>query len=103
MGRQVLERALARVLPKLVQKPHPNMYLACTQSSSFDLAAQKGIGVLSSASYATTVLESHVKTYKEKVSTQILWERSSLTTGRTTSTPSVALITRRLVSLPLHQ
>jgi alkanesulfonate monooxygenase SsuD/methylene tetrahydromethanopterin reductase-like flavin-dependent oxidoreductase (luciferase family) len=56
-----------RVLPKLVQKPHPNMYLACTQSSSFDLAAQKGIGVLSSASYATSVLESHVKTYKEKV------------------------------------
>ena len=56
-----------RVLPKLVQKPHPNMYLACTQSSSFDLAAEKGIGVLSSASYATSVLESHVKTYKQKI------------------------------------
>ena len=56
-----------RVLPKLVQKPHPNMYLACTQSSSFDLAAQKGIGVLSSASYATSVLAKHVKTYKQNV------------------------------------
>ena len=56
-----------RVLPRIYQKPHPNMYLACTQSSSFDLAADKGIGVLSSASYAPTVLAQHVKTYKERV------------------------------------
>ena len=54
-----------RVLPKPFQKPHPRMYLACTQTESFRLAAEKGIGVLSSASYATAVLAEHVKVYRE--------------------------------------
>ena len=56
-----------RVLPKPFQKPHPRMYLACTQTDSFRLAAERGIGVLSSASYATTILAEHVKTYKENI------------------------------------
>ena len=56
-----------RVLPKPLQKPHPRMYLACTQTESFRLAAEKGIGVLSSASYATAVLQEHVRTYREAV------------------------------------
>ena len=34
---------------------------------SFRLAAERGIGVLSSASYATTILAEHVKTYKENI------------------------------------
>ena len=42
-----------RVLPKPFQKPHPRLYLACTQTESFKVAAEKGIGVLSSATYAT--------------------------------------------------
>ena len=54
-----------RVLPKPVQQPHPRMYLACTQTDSFRLAAEKGLGVLSSASYATSVLAEHVKVYRE--------------------------------------
>ena len=54
-----------RVLPKPYQKPHPRMYLACTQTESFRLAAEKGIGVLSSASYATAVLAEHVKVYRD--------------------------------------
>ena len=54
-----------RVLPKPVQKPHPRMYLACTQADSFRLAAEKGLGVLSSASYATAVLAEQVKIYRE--------------------------------------
>ena len=54
-----------RVLPKPFQKPHPRMYLACTQTDSFRLAAEKGLGVLSSASYATSVLAEHVKVYRE--------------------------------------
>ncbi len=54
-----------RVLPKPFQKPHPRMYLACTQTESFRLAAERGIGVLSSASYATAVLAEHVKVYRE--------------------------------------
>jgi alkanesulfonate monooxygenase SsuD/methylene tetrahydromethanopterin reductase-like flavin-dependent oxidoreductase (luciferase family) len=56
-----------RVLPKPYQKPHPAMYLACTQTESFKLAAEKGIGVLSSASYATSVLREHVKVYRENI------------------------------------
>ena len=56
-----------RVLPKPFQKPHPRMYLACTQTESFRLAAEKGIGVLSSASYATSVLAEHVKVYRDAV------------------------------------
>ena len=56
-----------RVLPKPYQKPHPRMYLACTQADSFRFAAEKGIGVLSSASYATSVLTEHVKNYRENI------------------------------------
>ena len=41
-----------RVLPKPFQK-HPRLYLACTQTDSFNVAAEKGIGVLSSSTYAT--------------------------------------------------
>ena len=54
-----------RVLPRPVQQPHPRMYLACTQQDSFRLAAEKGLGVLSSASYATSVLAEQVKVYRE--------------------------------------
>ena len=56
-----------RVLPKVFQKPHPRMYLACTQTESFRLAAQKGIGVLSSASYAVDILAEHVKVYRDAI------------------------------------
>ncbi|MDA0769157.1 MAG: LLM class flavin-dependent oxidoreductase [Chloroflexi bacterium] len=56
-----------RVLPKPFQKPHPRMYLACTQTESFKLAAERGIGVLSSASYATSILAEHVKVYREHI------------------------------------
>ena len=56
-----------RVLPKPFQKPHPRMYLACTQAESFKLAAERGIGVLSSASYATHILAEHVKVYREHI------------------------------------
>ena len=50
-----------RVLPKPFQKPHPPLYLACTQTDSFDVAADNGIGVLSSATFATTILAEHVQ------------------------------------------
>jgi len=43
------------------------MYLACTQTESFRLAAQKGIGVLSSASYAVDRLADNVKVYRDAV------------------------------------
>ena len=56
-----------RVLPKVFQKPHPRMYLACTQEDSFRLAAEKGIGVLSAATFAVDILAEHVKTYREAI------------------------------------
>ena len=56
-----------RVLPKIFQKPHPRMYLACTQTDSFRLAAEKGIGVLSSSSYAVDILAEHLKVYRDAV------------------------------------
>ena len=56
-----------RVLPKPLQKPHPRMYLACTSEDSFRLAAQKGIGVLSSASYAVEVLKEKVQIYRDSL------------------------------------
>ena len=54
-----------RVLPKPLQQPHPRLYLACTSEDSFRLAAQKGIGVLSSASYAVEVLKEKVQIYRD--------------------------------------
>ena len=56
-----------RILPNVYQKPHPRMYLACTQTESFRLAAQKGIGVLSSASYAVDILADHLKVYRDAI------------------------------------
>jgi len=56
-----------RVLPKPFQKPHPRMYLACTQTDSYDVAADTGIGVLSSATFATTILSGHIQRYRERV------------------------------------
>ena len=55
------------VLPKPYQKPHPRLYLACTQTDSFEVAASKGIGVLSSGTFATNILAEHVRNYREKV------------------------------------
>ena len=56
-----------RVLPKTFQKPHPPLWLACTQPSSFDLAAEKGIGVLLSAASIPEILAEQVKTYHENI------------------------------------
>ena len=56
-----------RVLPRVFQKPHPRIYLACTQTDSFRLAAERGIGVLSSSSYAIDILAEHVKGYRDAI------------------------------------
>ena len=56
-----------QVLPRVFQKPHPRMYLACTQADSFRLAAEKGIGVLSAATFAVDILAEHVQNYREAI------------------------------------
>ena len=61
---QVPER---QILPKPYQKPHPPMWVAALQPSTYEIAAQKGIGVLSFGSSAPTSLEPHVRAYKENI------------------------------------
>lgn len=61
---QVPER---QVLPKPYQKPHPPIWVAALQPATYDIAAEKGIGVLSFGSSAPSSLGPYVKAYKEKV------------------------------------
>jgi alkanesulfonate monooxygenase SsuD/methylene tetrahydromethanopterin reductase-like flavin-dependent oxidoreductase (luciferase family) len=56
-----------RVLPKPYQKPHPPIWLAGTQPSTYALAAEKGIGVLLSAATVPDLLATHVQTYRENI------------------------------------
>jgi alkanesulfonate monooxygenase SsuD/methylene tetrahydromethanopterin reductase-like flavin-dependent oxidoreductase (luciferase family) len=61
---QVPER---QILPKPYQKPHPPMWVAALQPSTYDIAADKGIGVLAFGSSAPSSLEPYVRAYKERV------------------------------------
>ena len=36
-----------RVVPKPIQKPHPPMWMACTAPDSYEMAGDRGLGVLS--------------------------------------------------------
>ncbi len=61
---QVPER---QILPKPYQDPHPPIWVAALQPSTYEIAASKGIGVLSFGSSAPSSLEPHVKAYRENV------------------------------------
>lgn len=56
-----------QILPKPYQKPHPPIWVAALQPATYDIAAEKGIGVLAFGSSAPASLEPYVKAYKEKV------------------------------------
>ena len=56
-----------QVLPKPYQKPHPPIWVAALQNATYDIAAEKGIGVLAFGSNTPSNLEPHVRAYKEKV------------------------------------
>ena len=49
------------------QNPHPPIWVAALQPSTYEIAASKGIGVLSFGSSAPSSLEPHVKAYRENV------------------------------------
>jgi len=53
------------VLPKPVQKPHPPLWMACTQPESFRIAGSKGLGALSFGFIAPGVLEASLVAYRE--------------------------------------
>lgn len=56
-----------QVLPKPYQKPHPPLWVAALQPSTYQLAAEKGIGVLSFGASAPEVLKPHIDAYHERV------------------------------------
>ncbi len=61
---QVPER---QILPKPYQDPHPPIWVAALQPATYEIAASKGIGVLSFGSSAPSSLEPYVKQYRESV------------------------------------
>lgn len=55
------------VIPTPIQKPHPPIWMACTQPSSFDLAASFGVGVLAFGVGAPGDVKNSIKRYKQNV------------------------------------
>ncbi len=56
-----------RIHPKPFQKPHPPIWVACLQSTTYKIAAQKGLGVLAFSSYAPITLAEQIREYKTDV------------------------------------
>ena len=56
-----------QVLPKPYQKPHPPIWVAALQPSTYQLAAQKGIGVMALGISAPAVLEPHIQEYRATI------------------------------------
>ena len=56
-----------RIHPKPLQKPHPPIWVACMQPATYEIAAQKGIGVLALSTNDPSTLSQHISEYKAKV------------------------------------
>jgi alkanesulfonate monooxygenase SsuD/methylene tetrahydromethanopterin reductase-like flavin-dependent oxidoreductase (luciferase family) len=55
------------VIPKPVQKPHPPMWVAATQPSTWEVAGQKGIGALGFGISEPGVLDHLIGKYKQAI------------------------------------
>lgn len=55
------------VRPKPFQKPHPPLWVAALQPSTYRLAAEKGIGVMALSVVAPSILAPHIAEYKTNV------------------------------------
>jgi alkanesulfonate monooxygenase SsuD/methylene tetrahydromethanopterin reductase-like flavin-dependent oxidoreductase (luciferase family) len=55
------------VRPKPYQQPHPPIWVAALQPATYQLAAEKGIGVMALSVAAPSVLAPHIKEYKQNV------------------------------------
>ena len=55
------------VLPKPYQDPHPPIWVAALQPHTYQLAAEKGIGVLALSFTAPELLVPHIKAYRENI------------------------------------
>ncbi|MCH8745778.1 MAG: LLM class flavin-dependent oxidoreductase [Chloroflexi bacterium] len=58
-----------QVLPKPYQKPHPPIWVAALQPATYQIAAEKGIGVMAPGISAPSVLEPHIQQYRETIKT----------------------------------
>jgi alkanesulfonate monooxygenase SsuD/methylene tetrahydromethanopterin reductase-like flavin-dependent oxidoreductase (luciferase family) len=56
-----------QVIPKPVQKPHPPIWMACTQPESFAIAGRKGIGVLAFGIGGPGAVQESVSVYRKEV------------------------------------
>jgi len=56
-----------QVLPKPYQQPHPPIWVAALQPATYEIAAQKGIGVMALGVNAPSILEPEIKKYKAAV------------------------------------
>ncbi|MHB8382186.1 MAG: LLM class flavin-dependent oxidoreductase [Candidatus Binataceae bacterium] len=56
------------VIPKPIQKPHPPMWLASTQPSTWEVAGSKGIGALGFGISEPGVIDGLIKIYKKAIS-----------------------------------
>ena len=59
------------ILPKPKQDPHPPIWMACTQPSSYEIAAKHGIGVLSFGSGAPAGMKQHIDKYREDIKSAV--------------------------------
>jgi alkanesulfonate monooxygenase SsuD/methylene tetrahydromethanopterin reductase-like flavin-dependent oxidoreductase (luciferase family) len=56
-----------QVLPKPFQKPHPPIWVAALQPATYQIAAEKGIGVMALGVNAPSVLEPEINAYRETI------------------------------------
>ena len=56
-----------QVLPKPYQQPHPPLWVAALQPATYELAAQRGIGVMALGVSAPSVLEPHIAAYRQNI------------------------------------
>ena len=56
-----------KVIPKPLQKPHPPIWLAGMQPSSYRIAADRGLGMLSLSTGAPSELAPYIAEYKERI------------------------------------
>ena len=57
------------VIPKPIQRPHPPMWVAATQPSTWEIAGQKGIGALGFGISEPGMLDKLIAIYKKAIST----------------------------------
>lgn len=57
------------VVPKPLQKPHPPLWVACTQPETFQIAGRLGLGALAFGFFAPSYLQTALSRYREAIAT----------------------------------